>query len=326
MKNLAAACLSVAGLVAALAAAPAAAQPAFPQKTVTLVVPLAAGGGTDIVTRKIAPLLQAIWGQTVVVENVAGASSIIGAQKVARSTPDGHTLMVTTNGAIVGNRFLFKSLPYDPDRDFIPIAQLADIEMVVLAHNSLPANNLKELVALAKKEPGKITYGSYGNGSQPHLLFELFNAREQIQLAHVPYKGLGPALTAVMGGEVMMTLTGRGTGENAIRSGRTKVINYNSDARDPMLPDVPTSKEMGFPYFKVATWHGVFAPRGTPPEVVAKISRDILSIMRQPEFRDDMIKRAYGVPTRTPEQFAALIAEEIKATGEMVKAAGLKPE
>lgn len=317
----------LASLAALLAASvPAAAQTSFPHKTVTLIVPLAAGGGTDIVARKLAPALQAMWGQTVLVENVPGASSIVGAQKVARAAPDGHTLMVTTNGAIVGNRFLFKSLPYDPDRDFIPIAQLADIEMVVLAHNSVPANNLKELVALARKEPGKITYASYGNGSQPHLLFELFNTREQIQLLHVPYKGLGPALTAVMAGESMLTLTGRGTGDAAIRSGRTKVINYNSDNRDPMLPDVPTSKEMGFPYFKVATWHGVFAPRGTSPEIVSKISRDILAVMQQPDFRDDMIKRAYGVPMRTPEQFAALIAEEVKATGDMVKAAGLKAE
>lgn len=313
-------------LVLAAAALPAAAQPSFPQKQVTLVVPLAAGGGTDIVARKLSIALQALWGQTVVVENVPGASSIIGAQRVARAAPDGHTLMVTTNGAIVGNRFLFKSLPYDPDRDFIPIAQLADIEMVVLAHSSLPANNLKELVTLARKEPGKISYASYGNGSQPHLLFELFNTREKIELLHVPYKGLGPALTAVMGGEAMLTLTGRGTGDAAIRSGRTKVINYNSDARDPVLPDVPTSKEMGFPYFKVATWHGVFAPRGTPPEVIAKISNDILNVMRQPDFRDDMIKRAYGVPMRTPGEFAALIAQEVKDTGEMVKAAGLKAE
>ncbi len=308
------------------ASVPVAAQTSFPQKSVTLIVPLAAGGGTDIVARKLAPALQALWGQTVLVENVPGASSILGAQRVARAAPDGHTLMVTTNGAIVGNRFLFKSLPYDPDRDFTPIAQLADIEMVVLAHNSVPANNLKELVALARREPGKITYASYGNGSQPHLLFELFNTRENIQLLHVPYKGLGPALTAVMAGESMLTLTGRGTGDAAIRSGRTKVINYNSDARDPVLPDVPTSKEMGFPYFKVATWHGVFAPRGTPSEIVSKISRDILSVMQQPDFRDDMIKRAYGVPLRTPEQFAALIADEVKSTGEMVKAAGLKAE
>lgn len=310
----------------AASALPAHAQATFPQKPVTLVVPLAAGGGTDILARKLAQSLQAVWGQNVVVENVAGASSIIGAQKVARSNPDGYTLMVTTNGAIVGNRFLFKTLPYDPDRDFIPLAQLADIEMVVLAHASLPANNLKELVALARKSPGKISYASYGNGSQPHLLFELFGQREKIELMHVPYKGLGPALTSVMAGEAMLTLTGRGSGDAAIRSGKTKVINYNSDNRDPMLPDVPTSKEMGFPYFKVSTWHGVFAPRGLSPELVAKISRDIQAVLRQPDFREDMIKRAYGMPMRTSEQFAELIAEEVRATAEMVKAAGLKPE
>lgn len=312
--------------IAALAAGTAGAQPAFPQKTVTFVVPLAAGGGTDILARKVAQGLGALWGQTVVVENVAGASSIIGAQRVAKAAPDGHTLMVTTNGAIVGNRYLFKSLPYDPDKDFIPVAQLADIDMVLLAHNSLQANSLKELVALAKKEPGRVTYASYGNGSQPHLLLELFNTRENIQLVHVPYKGLGPALTSVMAGETMMTLTGRGSGDAAIRSGKTKVLNYNSDQRDPLLPDVPTSKESGYPYFRVSTWHGVFAPKGTPKEIVAKINRDIITVLNQPEMREDISKRGYGMPTRTPEQFAAMISDEIKDTGEMVKAAGLKPE
>lgn len=298
----------------------------FPQKPVTFVVPLAAGGGTDILARKLAQQLGPIWNQTVVVENVSGASSIIGSQRVARAHPDGYTLLVTTNGAIVGNRFLFKSLPYDPDKDFIPVAQLADIDMVLLAHKSLEANSLKELVALAKKDPGKITYASYGNGSQPHLLMELFNKRENIQITHVPYKGLGPALTSVMAGETMMTLTGRGSGEAAIRSGKTKVLNYNSDHRDPLYPDVPTSAESGYPYFRVATWHGVFAPKGTPKEVVEKIHKDILTVLNQPEFREDMAKRGYGVPTRTPQEFAAVIQEEVKATGEMVKAAGLKAE
>lgn len=309
-----------------IGALPVLAQPQFPTKTVTLVVPLAAGGGTDIVARKLAMALQSIWGQNVIVDNVPGASSIIGTQKVARSPADGHTLLVTTNGPIVGNRFLFKSLPYDPDRDLVPIAQVADIDMVVLAHKSLPANNLKELVALAKKDPSKVSYASYGIGSQPHLLFELFKVRENIDLLHVPYKGLAPALTAVMAGESMLTLTGRGSGDAAIRSGKTKVINYNADQRDPVLPDVPSSNEMGYPYFKVATWHGVFGPRGLPPDVLAKIHRDVQTVMRQPEFRDDMAKRAYGMPMRSPQQFAAAIAEEVKATGEMVKAAGMKAE
>jgi tripartite-type tricarboxylate transporter receptor subunit TctC len=292
---------------------------AFPQKGVTFIVPLAAGGGTDILARKLALNLGSIWGQPVVVENVSGASSIIGTQRVARAASDGYTLLVTTNGAIVSNRYLFKSLPYDPDKDFIPVAQLADIDMVLLAHQSLGANNLKELVALAKRDPGKVTYASYGNGSQPHLLMELFNKREGIQITHVPYKGLGPALTSVMAGETMMTLTGRGSGDAAIRSGKTKVLN-------PLHPEVPTSEESGYPYFRVATWHGVFAPRGTPKDVVAKIHRDINKVLNQPEFREDMAKRGYAIPTRTPEEFASAIQEEVKATGEMVKAAGLAPE
>ena len=298
----------------------------FPQKSVTFIVPLAAGGGTDILARKLALNLASLWGQPVVVENASGASSIIGTQRVARATPDGYTLLVTTNGAIVSNRYLFKSLPYDPDKDFIPVAQLADIDMVLLAHQSLAANNLKELVALAKREPGKVTYASYGNGSQPHLLMELFNKREGIQITHVPYKGLGPALTSVMAGETMMTLTGRGSGDAAIRSGKTKVLNYNSDKRDPLHPDVPTSEESGYPYFRVATWHGVFAPRGTPKDVVARIHRDVNKVLNQPEFREDMAKRGYAIPTRTPEEFASAIQDEVKATGEMVKAAGLMPE
>lgn len=301
-------------------------QAAFPQKTVTFIVPLAAGGGTDILARKLAMQLSSIWGQSVVVENVSGASSIIGTQRVARAAPDGYTLLVTTNGPIVSNRYLFKSLPYDPDRDLIPVSQLADIDMVLLAHKSLAANSLKELVAQARKDAGSVTYASYGNGSQPHLLMELFNKREDIQITHVPYKGLGPALTSVMAGETMLTLTGRGSGEAAIRSGKTKVLNYNSDRRDPLYPDVPTSAESGYPYFRVATWHGVFAPKGTPRDIVARINKDMLTVLQQPEFREDMAKRGYAIPTRSPEEFAAVIQEEVKATGEMVKAAGLKPE
>jgi tripartite-type tricarboxylate transporter receptor subunit TctC len=312
---------------AMLAASPMAhADVAFPTKPVTLVVPLAVGGGTDILARKLAQQLAPIWGQSVIVENVSGASSIIGTQRVARSQPDAHTLLVTTNGAIVGNRFLFKTLPYDPDKDLMPVAQLADIDMVLLAHKSLAANNLKELVAQAKKDPRGVTYASYGNGSQPHLLMELFNKREGIEITHVPYKGLGPALTSVMAGETMLTLTGRGSGDAALRSGRTKVLNYNADKRDPLYPEVPVSAESGYPYFRVATWHGVFTPRGTPREVVARIHKDIQTVLNQPEFREDMVKRGYGVPTRSPEEFAAVIQDEVRATGEMVKAAGLKAE
>lgn len=308
---------------AAFAQSPA--QP-FPQKPVTFVVPWAAGGGTDNVARKFAQSLRAIWKQPVVVENVAGASSIIGAQRVAKAAPDGYTLMMTTNGTITGNRSLFKKLPYDPDRDFAPITQLTDIDMVILANANLPVSNLKEFVALAKKEPGRISYASYGKGSQPELLFGLFSKRENMDLIHVPYKGVAPAITAVMSGEVNVTLTGRGTGAAAINSGKAKVLAYMSDARDPAIPNVPTSAESGFPYVRVPTWHGLFAPSNTPVEVIEKIQRDIASIAADPEFRREMAGLGYKLPDNTSAQFAAVIRDEVKLTAEMVEAAGLTPD
>ncbi len=312
----------------ALCATAALAQPAasFPQKQVTFVVPWAAGGGTDNVARKFALKLSEMWKQPVVVENVPGASSIIGAQRVAKANPDGYTLMMTTNGTITGNRFMFKKLAYDPDRDFMPVTQLTDIDMVIIANAAVPASNLKELVALAKKEPGKVSYASYGKGSQPELLFGLFAKRENMNLLHVPYKGVGPAITAVMGGETNLTLTGRGTGTAAINSGKVKVLAYMSDARDPALPDVPTSAEAGYPYVRVPTWHGLFAPANTPPEVVDRIRRDIATVSNTPEFRKEMAGLGYKLPANTPAEFTKVIRDEVKLTAEMVEAAGLQPD
>jgi len=312
--------------LAVFAGAASAQAPAFPHKPVTFIVPWAAGGGTDIVARKFAQELQAMWKQTVVVENVAGASGIIGAQRVQRAAPDGYTLMMTTNGVLTGNRFLFKKLPYDPDKDFVPVTQLTDIDMFIMAKASLPANNLKDLVALAKKEPGRLSYGSYGKGSQPELLFGLLAKRENLQLIHVPYKGVGPAITAVMGGETDVTLTGRGTGAAAIASGKTKLLAYMSGARDPALPDVPTSAEAGYPYVRVPTWHGLFAPAGTPQAVLEKIQRDVAAIAARPDFLKDMADRGYQLPANTSAQFAQVIRDEVKLTAEMVEAAALQPE
>lgn len=312
--------------LAAFAGAASAQAPAFPQKEVRFIVPWAAGGGTDFVARKFAQELQTMWKQTVVVENVAGASGIIGAQRVQRAAPDGYTLMMTTNGVLTGNRFLFKKLPYDPDKDFVPVTQLTEIDMFIMAKVSLPANNLQELVALVKKEPGRISYGSYGKGSQPELLFGLLGKRESLQMIHVPYKGVGPAITAVMGGETDLTLTGRGTGAAAIASGKTKLLAYMSAKRDPAMPEVATSAEAGYPYVRVPTWHGLFAPAGTPQAVIEKIQRDVAAIAARPDFLKDMADRGYQVPANTSAQFTQVIRDEVKLTAEMVEAAALQPE
>jgi tripartite-type tricarboxylate transporter receptor subunit TctC len=313
---------------ALLACAVALAQPAaenFPQKPVTIIVPWSAGGGTDNVVRRYAQGLSQLWGQPVVVENMAGASSIIGAQRVTRSEPNGYTLLGTTNPTITGNTFLFKKLPYSPETDLLPISQLADVDMLVLASADFPANNLKELVALAKKEPGRVTYASYGKGSQPELLFGLFAKREQMELTHVPYKGVSDALTSVMSGAAALTLTGRGTGASALASGKGKALAYMSTERDPLMPNVPTAIESGYPYLKIPTWHGLFAPAGTPPAIIEKIQRDLVTVAT-PAFRADMAKLGYKVPVSTPAEFAAVIKDELKLTAEMVEAAGLKSE
>lgn len=298
----------------------------FPHKPVTLVVPWAAGGGTDNITRKYALRLQSIWNQNIVVENLPGAGSVVGAQKVARAAPDGHTLMVTTNGTMTGNRFLISKLPYDPDKDFIPITLVSDIDMVILANKDFPVNNLKELVAYAKKNPGKISFGSYGKGSQPELLFGLFAKKDNIKFLHVPYKGVSQAITATMAGEVDLTLTGRGTGSAAIASGKTKIIAIMADERDPAIPNVPTTAEAGFPYLRIPTWQGVFAPAGTPKAIVDKIQRDFATVATNPEFKKEMAGLGYKVPANTPAQFSALIKEEVKMTKEMVEASGLTPD
>lgn len=311
-----------------LMATGASAQPSaenFPHKAVTIIVPWSAGGGTDNVVRRYAQGLSQLWGQPVVVENLAGASSIIGAQRVARAAPDGYTLLGTTNPTITGNPFLFKKLPYSPETDLTPISQLADIEMLVLANANFPANSLKELVALAKKEPGRVTYASYGKGSQPELLFGLFAKREKLELTHVPYKGVSQAITAVMAGDTALTLTGRGTGAAALASGKAKPLAYMSPERDPVMPNVPTATEAGYPYLKIPTWHGLFAPAGTPPAVIDKIQRGLAAVAT-PAFRAEMAKLGYKAPVSTPADFAAVIKDELRITAEMVEAAGLKPE
>jgi len=297
----------------------------FPQKAVTIIVPWSAGGGTDNVIRKYALALSQLWNQPVVVENVPGASSIIGTQRVTRAAPDGYTLLGTTNPTITGNTFLFKDLPYAPQTELTPVSQLTDIDMLILANANVPVNSLQELVALARKSPGSVTYASYGKGSQPELLFGLFAKRENLELTHVPYKGVSQAITSVMAGDTMLTLTGRGTGSAALSSGKAKAIAHMSAERDPFMPDVPTAAESGYPYLKIPTWHGLFAPAGTPPAIIDKIQRSVAAVAT-PTFRADLIKNGYKVPASTPAEFAAVIREELKVTTEMVQAAGLKPD
>ncbi len=299
----------------------------FPTKPVRIVVPYPPGGGVDILARALAADLTQSWGQAVVVENIPGAASIIGAEKVAAAPADGHTLLMTTNPTVVGNRFLYKKLPYDPDRDLAPVSLVMRSGQFVLAHPSLRANTLKELVEMAKRDPGKIAYSSWGNGTQPHLLFEAMSKREGIQLLHVPYKGIAPAVTAVVAGEVQLTVASPGQAGGLLKGGRLKALAIGDAVRARDFPSVPTSAEAGFPYALSSVWFGMFAPGGTPPALVERIARDVAAIARRPDFTDKQINsKGFERVASTPSEFAAAIRSEVVLIGEMVEAAGIQPE
>lgn len=310
-----------------LSAAVAAAQ-GFPAKPVRAVVPWPPGAPLDTITRALSAELAQRWGQPVVVDNRAGAASIIGAEHVARSPADGHTWMVTPiNPTVVGNRFLYKSLPYDPERSFEPVSLLAESPQVVVVHPAVEARTLSELVALMKQQPGKLNYGSYGDGSQPHLLFELFKKREGVQATHIAYKGIAPLTTAVMAGEVQFTAGGIGTLGSLIRAGKLRPLLVAGPQRIPELPDVPTAAESGQPYMQASARFGLFVPAGTPRGTVLKISEDVREVLSAPAFSaKHLTALGYQLVASTPEQLSKAIADEVLLTAEMIRAADIQPE
>jgi tripartite-type tricarboxylate transporter receptor subunit TctC len=299
----------------------------YPERLVTIVVPFPPGGGIDVLTRAVAAELSTKWKQQVIVENKSGAGSLIGAGAVAKAPADGYTLMATVNQTMTTNPFLYKALPYDPVKSFAPIQLMVDSDMLVLANPKLPANTLKELVSLAKKEPGKHNFGSFGQGSQPHLLFETFNKREKLDLLHVPFPGIAPLLTALVGGHVEMTSGSAGVSGELIKAGKVKALAIVGKERSKAFPDVPTAAESGFPYLRASIWYALFAPKGTNSEIIEKIHRDVKQIVSNPEFAEKHItSKGLRLVANGPAELAREIQEETAATAEMVKIAGVKPE
>ncbi len=319
-------CAALGALAACTAAL---AQPAAPfaTKPVRVIVPYPPGGGIDVLARALAPELSQLWGQPVVVENIAGAGGIIGTEKVASAPGDGHTLLMATNPAIVGNRFLYKSLPYDPDRGLTPVTMLLQSGQVAVAHPSVAAGSIKELVELARRSPGKISYSSYGNGSQPQLFFESIAKHEGVEFLHVPYKGIAPASTAAIAGEVMLTIASPGQIGAMVRAGKLKPLAIGATRRSRDFPAVPTTAEAGYPYALSMIWYGMFAPASTPPALVERIARDVAGVAKRPDFADKQItSRGLDLVANSPAEFAAAIRAEVVTTGEMIRAAGVKPE
>ena len=299
----------------------------WPSKPVRIVVAYPPGGGIDVMARQIADRLTPAWGQPVVVENKPGANTIVATDAVAKSAPDGYTVLMTTDATFSINPHLYAKLPFDPQRDFIPVTMLVLLQQLLVAHPSLPANTLEELVKLAKAKPGTINYASYGSGSQPHLAGEMLKNKAGIDLVHIPYKGISLAVPAVMAGEVQLTFAGIATSSAPLKSGRIKALAIGGAQRSPLFPQVPTFTELGFPEVETHAWFGLFLPAGSPREAVARIYHDTKRILDDPQFRQkQLIDRGYEVLGSSPEEFSVYMKSDSASRARAVKISGAKAE
>ncbi len=300
---------------------------AWPAKPVRVVVAYPPGGGIDVMARQIADRLTPVWGQPVVVENKPGANTIVAADAVAKSAPDGTTVLMTTDATFSINPHLYARLPYDAQRDFMPVTMLVLLQQLLVANPSLPANTLEELIKLAKAKPGAINYASYGSGSQPHLSGEMLKYKAGIDLVHVPYKGISLAVPAVMSGEVQLTFAGIATSSAPLKAGRIKALAIGGAARSPLFPQVPTFTELGYPEVETHAWFGLFLPAGSPKEALSRIYTDVKRILDDPEFRQkQLIDRGYEVVGSAPDEFVRYIRRDSESRARAVKISGAKAE
>ncbi len=299
---------------------------AYPVKPVRLIVPFAAGGPVDAVARLFAPRLPEVWGQQVVIDNRAGANSIVGSEVAARAAPDGHTLLIVSAGFAI-NVSLQPKLPYDSLRDFTPITTVAFGPGILVTHPSLPARNLKELIALAKARPGALTFGSAGAGAPTsHLGMELVKVMGNISMVHVPYKSMAPALTDILGGQVHMGMPTINVAVQHIKSGRLRAMGVSSLQRSPAAPDVPPLAEVGMPGYEAVNWTLVLAPAGVPAPIAEKIHADIGKVVMAPDLRDRFAAVGMDARVLPYAAVAPYVRDEIAKWGKVVKASGARPE
>jgi len=300
---------------------------AYPNKPIRIVVPYPAGGGIDIMSRLVAQRLAQRFSQSVVVENKPGAGTIVAAESVARAAPDGYTLLITTDATITINPYLYAKLPYDAVKDFAPVSQLVLLNQLLVANAALPVNNLKELIAHAKANPGKLNYASYGIGSQPHLAMEIFKSQSGADIVHVPYKGIPQAVPAAIAGEVQLTFSGAASTQAHLRAGRLKALAIGGKARLPLLPDVPTFAEAGFPDVPANAWFGLFAPAGTPRDVITLLHGEIVRLFKEPDFvQKEIAAKGYELVASSPEEFAAFLVGDAKRNAQAVRISGARAE
>jgi tripartite-type tricarboxylate transporter receptor subunit TctC len=295
----------------------------YPVRPVRIIVPQAAGGGVDIMARSVAQKLTESWGQQVIVDNRPGANGIIGIEPVTKAKPDGYTLSAAFTSVLTINPHVYKSLPYDTMRDLAPITQTVTNTMVLVVHPSLPVRSVKELVALARARPGELNYGSFGVGNLTHLAGELLSTEAKIRIVHIPYKGETPALTELIGGQVVLLSAVSSAAAPHIRSGRMRLIATGGEKRSPAWPDAPSMAEAGYPNATVTGWNGFLAPAGTPRDVVEKIQRDSARHLVSGELRDRLSALGAEPVGSTPDQFAAFMRSETEKFARATKAAGI---
>lgn len=313
----------VCAALCAAAASPLAWANDYPNKPVKLVVPYPPGGPTDIVARVVAQKLQEQMGQSFFIENRPGAGANIGAEAVARSPADGYTLVVATTAHAI-NPSLFAKLSYSITKDFAPISQLTSGPLVIVTNPATPANNVKELIALAKSKQGGLNYASSGNGQSTHLSAELFNAMGGVKMAHVPYKGSAPALTDVMGGQADLMFDTMLSSMPHVKAGKLKALAVTSSQRSPSAPGIPTVAESGLPGYEAIAWNGLLAPAGTPKEVVDRLSAELKKVLDNPEVAQRFEAQGFAAAWSTPTAYAGFLQAEVDKWGKVVKTSGAR--
>lgn len=308
--------------VVALGAGSVLAQP-YPNHPVKMIVPFAPGGATDIIARTVAQKLGEKLGQSVIVENKPGAGTTVGNAEVAKAKPDGYTLLFAPTPFVI-SQVIYPSLPYDPKKDFTPVSLLATSNFILVTNPTVPAKSIAELVAMAKAKPGTLTFCSAGNGTVPHLAGELFKLRAGVDIVHVPYKGGGPAIIDLVGGQVNLMFATPIEVAQQVQAGRLRVLGATSQKRLAAYPDVPTLAESGYPGFEVASFFGVLAPAGTPPEIVHKLAADLAAVMDLPDVRERFAAQSAEANVQGPEAFARFLTAEREKWTEIVKRSGAK--
>jgi len=323
MKKIISLAMAIASLMATPFVGAQSAAQSFPTKPIRFVVPFPPGGGNDILARALAPKMSEILGQQVVIDNRAGAGGNIGADFVAKSAPDGYTIVIASN-QVTMNPWIYSKLPFDIAKDFSPVAQIASVPMLLAINPEVPAKNLQEFIALAKAKPGSLNYSTPGLGTPQHIAFEVFNFDAGVKVTHVPYKGTSPSIVDLIGGQVQATIGTMASLEQHVKSGKVRAIAVSTPQRSPAMPDVPTIEEGGLKGYNVPLWYSVLAPANTPKEIVSKISASIRDALQDPQTKAQLAKQGFVESYLDPAQMTALIKQDLTYWQKAINNIGLK--